>query len=193
MNQGDRYQQGRGLPRGPRFNHASTLRRIGAYIIDVTILWILILLIFFSLLFFGFLSWEKFIETEAQTMLLGFYNASYLILVSISGLIDLAYFTILESEKGGGATIGKRALDIKVVSEYGNKVDLRTSLIRNIARWLWQIPCIGFIILIVDIFLIADSEQRIGDWLASTYVLKESNIHRGYNKYAGSSTQPGRY
>ncbi|MEF8831953.1 MAG: RDD family protein [Candidatus Thermoplasmatota archaeon] len=192
MDQRDRYQQDWGLPRRQRFNHASTLRRIGAYIIDIVFLWILTMFLFLSFLFLGFFSWGIFIETEPQAMFLGFYNASYLILLLLSGLIDLAYFTILEAEKYGGATIGKRLLDIKVVGEYGNEVGLGTSFIRNIARLLWQIPCIGFIILIIDVFLIADSEQRIGDMLASTLVVKESNIPRGYDNYRGSSTQPGR-
>lgn len=181
MEQRPSYQRGYGLPRRPRFNYASALRRIGAYIIDIILLLILNLLLFSVFFFFGIVSWEMLIETDA--MFLGFYTASYLVFIAISGIIDLVYFTILESKKGWGATIGKRVLDIKVIDGYGRKIDLGTSFIRNIVRLLWQIPCIGFIILIIDVVLIADSDQRIGDRLASTYVVKEKNVPRDYSDY----------
>jgi len=139
----------------------------------------------------GFISWQMFIEIDPDPMVFGFYRASYLIFITaISAFIHLAYFTFLESEKGGGATIGKRVLDIKVVDEYGKKVDLVTSFIRNIVRWLWQIPCIGLIILIIDVVLIADSDQRIGDRLASTYVVKESGISRVHPDHGTSQGYP---
>jgi len=190
MDQEHRYQRGWGLPRKPRFNHASTLRRIGAYIIDIILLWILNILFFFIFLFLGFVSWEMFLETEPGVLFSGFFRASYLILLGFSSIIDLIYFTLLESEIGGGATIGKRALNIKVVDEYGKKIDLGPSFIRNILRLLWQVPCIGFIILIIDVVLIADSDQRIGDKLAYTYVVKESGTIRGYPNYEISRGHP---
>ncbi len=190
MDQEDRYQRGWGLPREQRFNYASTLRRIGAYIIDIILLLILTGILFFAFIVFGLLSWELFLETEPDTVILEFYSASYLILLLISSIIDLVYFTVLESEKGGGATIGKRILDIKVIDEYGKKIDLVSSFIRNIVRLLWQIPCIGLIILIIDVFLIADSEQRIGDRLAYTYVVDESKSIRGYPAYGTSQGYP---
>jgi len=181
------YQRGYGLPRRPHFNHASTLRRIGAYIIDMIFLLIFTLLPFLFFFFLGFVSLEIFIE-EHTYLFPGFFFPFYLI--GISAIIDLIYFTILESKKGWGATIGKRILNIKVIDEYGRKIDLGTSFVRNIARLLWQIPCIGFIILIIDVVLVADSNQRIGDRLASTYVVKESQVSRNYSDHGTFEDYP---
>jgi len=183
-----RNQRGWGLPRGSRFNYASTLRRIGAYIIDMILLLILTFLLFLVFFFSGFVSWEILVEGEPTSLFPGFFFPFYL--VGISSIIDLIYFTILESKKGWGATIGKKVLDIKVIDEYGRKIDLGTSFVRNIARLLWQIPCIGFIILIIDVVLMADSDQRIGDRLASTYVVKESSIPRDYPDHGTFQNYP---
>ncbi|MFP4142111.1 MAG: RDD family protein [Thermoplasmata archaeon] len=182
MGQTYSYPDNEGLPRKSAFDTASTLQRIGAYIIDIILLLILGMLIFVPLILFGIISKNIFIDADPKMTFLAFYRTSYILLLIINALIDLAYFTFLESKQGGGATIGKRVLDIKVVGEYGEEVGLGASFIRNIARWLWQIPCIGLIILIIDIFLIAESDQRIGDRLAFTYVIKEEPT-RDYPDY----------
>ncbi len=140
-------------------NHATTLRRVGAYIIDGILLFVIAFIIGFSL---GF--------TFAP---LGF-TALLLPLILIEIFLSLAYFTLLESKAGGAATLGKRALGLKVVDENGREPSLGKSLGRNLARLLWEIPFfVGFIIMIIDTFLVYDSDQRIGDKLAGTYVAKE--------------------
>jgi len=199
MDQDYGNQRGWGLPRRPLLNHASTLRRIGAYIIDIILLWILTVFIFFVFFFLGFVTLEMFIDIENGALFSEFFNVPYLGLLGISSIIDLIYFTILESKKGKGATIGKRALGIKVVDGFGREVDFGPSFIRNIARLLWQIPCIGLLILIIDVFLIADNNQRIGDRIGNTYVIKKGSSasgHLDYDTYQGYPEQQwdqGRY
>lgn len=182
MNQGYGSSGGSGLPSGSRFNHASTLRRIGAYIIDSIILWFILMVLFLGFYLLGVVSLGAFMEIASDNITSSFFRTSYLFLVGLGAVINLTYFTFLESEKGGGSTLGKRFLNMGVVDEYGEKVAFGPSFIRNLARILWQIPCIGFIILIIDVFLIAESEQRIGDWLANTYVVKEEPS-RAYSDY----------
>ncbi len=97
---------------------------------------------------------------------------SVLYLFFVNGLI-LAYFTIFESKKGWGATPGKRLMNIKVVNDYGRKISIGASFLRNLLRFIWSIPCIGIFIIIIDVLLVAEKDARIGDMLAQTAVIKQ--------------------
>ncbi len=176
------YQQS---PQGqsyPSINPASTLRRIGAYIIDILLISLVMGLIFGLFFMAGFFSFQMTPQTSSPTDFTAIYGGFQIVLTLLSALIQFSYFVVMESEKFGGATLGKKVLDIKVVGEYGREVGYGPSLIRNLARLLWSIPCIGFIILIIDIVLIADDDQRIGDRIADTYVVRESPSSQAYSQ-----------
>jgi len=173
------------MPRKRRFNHASVFRRIGAYIIDSIILVIFFMFAIGGLIFFDFISSELFVDIggEPGAVFSGVLSASYIGLSLLSSLVVLLYFSILESKIGGGSTLGKNLFNIKVIGNRGEKIGLGPSLLRNILRWLWQIPCLGFIILIIDVLLIADSDQRIGDKIIDTYVVEEIGVLRSGSVY----------
>ena len=62
----------------------------------------------------------------------------------------------------GNASIGKKLLKIKVVKVNGEKINLITSLKRNILFFLWP----------VEILLIITDNKRLGDMWAKTIVVK---------------------
>jgi len=46
------------------------------------------------------------------------------------------------------------------------------SLIRNLARLIWDLPVIGFLLFLIDLILIIAKKRRIGDYIAGTRVIK---------------------
>ncbi len=182
MKQDYTYQQPTGGQSYSPINPASTLRRIAAYIIDIILIGLIQGLIIGILFFMGFFSFQMFLQPSSPGFG-SFFGGLQLAFTSLSAIIQLGYFTLMESEKFSGATLGKKLLSIKVVGENGKEVDIEPSFIRNLARLLWSIPCVGFIILIVDVILIHEDGQRIGDRIADTYVVKESASGQGYSQY----------
>lgn len=191
MEAGSNYQENVNMGRNPRLNFASTVSRIIAYIIDSIILGLISGAIFAVVIFTGLLSFGAMTGDPSNLTGFGFFGPAYFGLTFGSAMIQLLYFTYLESGEGGGATIGKKIMDIKVVNQYGRAADMKDSFIRNIARFLWSIPCLGFIILLVDVYLIHDNEQRIGDKLANTYVIKEEEYGEISRQYEEGYRQQG--
>ena len=82
--------------------------------------------------------------------------------------IIFAYLILMEAYVGW--TIGKRILGMRVVDVSGEKIGLSESIIRNILRLVDGLPAFNAL----GIILIATSqrEQRFGDRVAKTYVVK---------------------
>ncbi|MFW6196875.1 MAG: RDD family protein [Thermoplasmatota archaeon] len=161
---------------------ASLVRRIIAYLVDGFILFLILFLSF--MLFYSMFSPEIMIEMVQE-------QASFdvrLPLLLYSNLVIIGYFTIFESSLIWNATPGKRLVNIEVYTEYGG-VTLFRSFLRNITRVLWSLPCIGLLILGLNIVLIADSDRRMGDMLANTRVV-EKNGFSTVRSYNGSSFDP---
>ncbi len=166
-------QQDFGISYTKPVNNASLISRIVAYIIDSIILLVLSVIMILILVFLGIMTFGIFTDIDSQFGLWMFGGFEILILGPIFYGLELIYFTIFESDDGWGATPGKKLLNIKVVDEFGNQISLGNSFVRNLLRLLWFIPCIGLIILLIDIVLIADSDQRIGDKVAMTDVVDD--------------------
>lgn len=122
--------------------------RLLATAVDGLIVWGLMLLM-------GKLTGKTFSFTEGTTIL-GLAVPTWLI-------VTLVYFTIFEGIKG--ATAGKMIMGLKVVKEDGKKCDLFSAIVRNVIR-----P-----IDIVTFFIWATNKnQRLGDFIAKTYVVEEA-------------------
>ncbi|MFC1931106.1 RDD family protein [Chloroflexota bacterium] len=82
--------------------------------------------------------------------------------------IIFAYLILMEAYAGW--TVGKRVLGMKVVDESGGKIGLSRSIIRNLLRFVDGLPAFN----ILGIVLIASSsrDQRFGDRIAKTYVVR---------------------
>lgn len=83
--------------------------------------------------------------------------------------IALAYYTVLEALSG--ATLGKRAMGLKVVKEGGEPIDWQASIVRNLMRIVD-----GFLFYLVAAIAvwISKKRQRLGDMAAHTLVVKAS-------------------
>lgn len=99
------------LPTSPRFRKAGFWRRVGGFLLDSIILGIVgwILGSLFADAFIRMGGWERFV---------GFGVA-------------LLYFVPLNSRLGGGQTVGKRTLNLRVVSKEGAPLGIGRSFVRS--------------------------------------------------------------
>lgn len=126
-----------------RLQYAGFWIRLGAYLIDGVLLWMVNFLIAFIVLSFG-------------PELLGSL---------ISFLVNLFYFAIMESSEHQ-ATLGKMAVGIRVGDRTGGQITLGNALGRYLAKIISAIPLgIGFFMIGWD-----EKNQGIHDKLADTYV-----------------------
>lgn len=94
----------------PQRTIAGFWRRLGAFVVDLILLCIVGLIL-------GALFFDTFARMGAYARLIGF-------------AIALAYFGILNSRIGGGQTLGKRWLGVRVVDAHGQLLRLPRSLLR---------------------------------------------------------------
>jgi uncharacterized RDD family membrane protein YckC len=92
-----------------------------------------------------------------------------------AGVAQLAFvlgYEVLFEVLGGGRTLGKRAVGLRVVTTAGAPVGLRASLIRNVIRLLEAAPPLFYLPAIVSVLATRDN-QRLGDLAAGTLVVRE--------------------
>ncbi len=136
---------------------ASFGSRIGAYLIDM--------LIIFALVIFAvsiIANVQAVYTSESMDWLF------YLLIITVF----YGYFILLEGPLGKGKTVGKRALNLKVVKKKDHgKIGYGKSFVRNILRFIDWLP----FFYIIGMIIIHDSDlnQRIGDKAAETIVIKE--------------------
>ena len=88
--------------------------------------------------------------------------------------IIFAYFILMEAYVSW--TVGKRIMGMRVVDLSGNKIGLSKSIIRNILRLVDGLP--AFSILGIILIISSPREQRFGDRIAKTYVVKNKEKKR---------------
>jgi uncharacterized RDD family membrane protein YckC len=149
------------------FEIASVVQRITAYVIDTIILSIYLFIVFMAVQFDDFF-------TNFGTWLF--------LMLLLAKLPWILYQPVMEYLTGG-QTIGKMALGIRVVRLNGERVGWREVITRWLLRgdFLW-ISASYFVMLIpfwnvFDAFIVALSsrQQRIGDSLAGTIVIKNKS------------------
>lgn len=115
--------------------------RAAAYIIDIVLFWILLVVFAFA------------------------FGALAFILYLFSFFIFVAYFSIMESSTNQG-TLGKMAVGIKVGDRNGNQISLGNAIGRYLAKILsGLILCVGYMMAGWD-----EKNQALHDKLADTYV-----------------------
>jgi uncharacterized RDD family membrane protein YckC len=104
----------------------------------------------------------------------GFYlqGTPALVAILLTFLVTLGYFAVLESS-GNGKTLGKLIAGIGVADASGGKATFNQALMRNILRLVD-----GLVFYIVGIILIikSDRNQRLGDRVAGTVVLRIQQV-----------------
>jgi len=153
--------------------YAEPLKRVVAFIVDFIIIMIIVMIAAAAIIGISFLSedadWYENEEEELEQF-------SIILLV-----IFIGYFVVLETLMK--QTLGKLALGIIVVEEVTfAPLTWQKSLIRNGLR-LYFLPSLlgilGLLLLIADLVLIlgTDKNQRIGDKVARTVVIKKDYLN----------------
>ena len=143
-------------PTGGR--HAGFWIRLGAYLIDLIILMVVAVIIGAVLGISIFTGSSNYYSSGASE---GFLVLFYLIFIIIIWL----YFSIQESSPAQ-ATLGKRAVNVKVTDLEGNRIGFGKATVRTIVRF---IPLIGPLGCLAIGF--SDNKQGLHDWAAGTYVI----------------------
>lgn len=81
--------------------------------------------------------------------------------------IVLAYYVVMEALTG--ATLGKRAMGLKVVKEGGEALDWQASIVRNVMR---IVDGLFFYLIAAIAVWVSKRRQRLGDMAAHTLVVK---------------------
>lgn len=82
-------------------------------------------------------------------------------------IVAFAYFAIMEGRFG--QTLGKMALGIRVVREDGGTIGIREAALRTLLR---IVDGIGTYLVAFIVALISDKNQRLGDMVAKTLVVR---------------------
>jgi len=182
--QGQYYQQppppSQYPPAGNRFHlHGDIIQRFIALLIDCIILFIIYAVLIGILIFVGVFSGGLF----------GLFGLSVTAIVGgiISFLIVLLYFMVQEGGPSN-TTIGKNAMNLKVVDENYQPINMSQAAIRGLMKALWFLPFFGlgivFFVIDVILVLVREDRQRLGDIVAHTYVVREDAAYGPQPYYA---------
>ncbi|TMD14968.1 MAG: RDD family protein [Chloroflexi bacterium] len=118
--------------------------RVGAYLIDAVILFIVNLIV--GLIFRNNQGLQSLIEL----------------------IVSLGYFVYFWSASGGGQTLGMRALKIKVVKTDGSQLDYGGAVLRYVGL------LVSFLVIFIGVIWVAFDPNKQGwhDKIASTYVVR---------------------
>ena len=130
--------------------------RLAAYLIDR-------LLLLLALGMVRFPAWISMLSGESVFSTRVLFDHS--LLQVLCYVLALAYFVLLTW--CGGATLGKRALGLRVVNARGQDCSFWTLLFReSVGRYLSGILCIGYILIFTN-----NEHQALHDRLCDTYVV----------------------
>lgn len=88
-------------------------------------------------------------------------------------LIDWGYMVLLETV-WSGQTVGKKMMGLRVIQDTGVRVGIYQSLLRNLVRPLDKLPVFYLVGGVAALF--SGTQQRIGDLLAGTIVVRERRL-----------------
>ncbi len=140
--------------------------RLGAQIIDGTVIGIIIVLLLRTLSYLIDVT-RAHVSYLTDYLWGPYWNYNLLVLFLVIGFL---YFFLLEGFTG--MTVGKKVLRIKVAKEDGGPCGITSSLIRNLLRIIDVLP----FLYIVGMILVTRSSkrQRFGDAFAHTVVVAQS-------------------
>jgi uncharacterized RDD family membrane protein YckC len=146
-------------------------KRFIAFLIDIILIWIVQTIIVSILGAVGIAGLAS-SSTEIENMeagqtaaLMAYMMGAGLTIQLIFFVVQVAYFTIMESSDSQ-ATLGKRAMNLIVADESGNRLSIQQALIRNISRIVSGIIClIGYFMA-----FFTEKKQALHDIIAKTNV-----------------------
>lgn len=157
-------------------NPAGPLPRACAYIIDLLIRLVLLILLLLAMQFFG--------RVGQGTLLLLVFSLEWL-------------YPMLFEWLYGGRTPGKALIGLRVIQRNGGTLTIADSILRNLLRVVDALP-VGYLLGFIAT-LCSREHQRLGDWAAGTLVIHDrapplpSSIdpHMEQSLMAALGRQPG--
>lgn len=140
-----------------RFTLAGLYARFLAWLLDTAIVLFVTMLVLFGL-------------SMALAVFPGFASALGVI---VYFLMDWGYGIALETA-WSGQTVGKRALNLRVIQESGVRIGFYHAALRNLARPVDRLPLLYLVGGVSA--LVSGSHQRLGDMLAGTIVVRERRL-----------------
>ena len=138
-------------------HYAGFWARVGAYLIDAIMLYLV------NMVVFAVFGYSMMPNSEADRVGSGSFWLIYIVVFAI----NVAYFALLESS-ARQATVGKMALGLVVTDTSGQRI----SFLRAVGRYFGKI--VSGAILLIGFIMVAFTERKQGlhDMMASTLVLK---------------------
>lgn len=152
-------------------------RRFGAFVVDSLLLGIVLAFVHGAITFFV-LAWMDGAVPPAAfanvdwVMPWGFHDsalplAGQALIAIASAATVLAYFTWFEGHEG--RSLGKRALDLRVVRANGEPMSYRAALLRNLAKLM---PAALVLDVLIMLMAFSREKQRASDRIADTIVIR---------------------
>ena len=143
--------------------------RLGAFLIDLVLLFLVNLVIGAALVGAGVLPAPDLGGSPEEAA----SDPFVLLIALIEAPLDFAYFVAAEAL--WGRSVGKLALGLRVVGESGARPTLGQAALRNLLRFLWFVPFLSVAFLLIDWYLmrVGEMDQRIGDLVAKTHVVRD--------------------
>jgi uncharacterized RDD family membrane protein YckC len=114
--------------------------------------------------------------TALATLLRPAGDAGFAVFTSLAFAL-IFFYDVLFEVLGRGKTPGKRASGLRVVGPGGRPIALVRSAVRNLLRIIDILP--GFYLVGMVVIFITQRNQRIGDLVAGTYVVRDRHGSRG--------------
>ncbi|MBR1374851.1 MAG: RDD family protein [Cardiobacteriaceae bacterium] len=158
---------------------ADPISRAIAFVLDGIFISIGVFLLPYCLMLLGFFLFPDFFFEELKVMKgIGFIGIF---------LFSWGYF-FLSEWLFNGTTLGKKIMNLRVVSDNFCALDASQSAWRNVLRYLDLLPFAGGIGLIS--MLVTDKNQRLGDYLAGTVVVFRNSESVLKEKISSSISRP---
>ena len=91
-----------------------------------------------------------------------------IVIMGVQWVLWLVYFTILEGSSG--QTIGKRFMNIRVISADGSDLSYAQAMVRSLLRIVDSLPTLY--ILGIILVIVTRERQRLGDMVAGSVVIR---------------------
>ncbi len=121
-----------------------------------------------------------FISSFIIIMLVSVSEGFALLLFILNAFVTFWLYPIIFEVYCHGQTLGKKAMDIKVVMDNGTPITWSSSLVRNLLRLIDGLPM--FYALGAGSVLLSGKSQRIGDMLAGTLVVYNNSSSKKLNR-----------
>jgi len=145
---------------------ASPIQRLSAFIIDYSLIYLFLIILINLMPEFRELTrqhHQNMNDMNLAKRILEYSNR----IESYTFIIWIFLCSIMESSKIQG-TLGKKIIKIKVINLYGDRISIKTSIVRNLLKFISSIFFFGFILI-----AFTKKNQGLHDTLTETFVVNK--------------------